>query len=235
MAGLAVVELLDGSWLGLDVQGADWSVDRELALWAIVPEEAGDTTPRSDMRWDEVLAAGPLLVTLSSRGLNEAAWGAFPSTARHLSGWWDSSHPALSSDGVADRVAQVTASAWESPEELVVEWADPVLGADGVWSVQAREGVTARCDADGLLTRVWLGGSAGRAPTTARTAHRGPRPRALRYPARDPRRHGARWCVQCRTRTAPPGEPRAGLPRGWCRRTAGRRRRERSTGPADHW
>jgi hypothetical protein len=70
MSHMVVVELLDGSWLGVDATGENRSVERELETWALVSDDPDHTTTRSDISWDDVLAAGPLLTAVRARTLN---------------------------------------------------------------------------------------------------------------------------------------------------------------------
>lgn len=156
MTELVLVELLDGSWLGVNTRGADRSVAGELAIWALVPDHSGHDATRSEVSWEDVRAAGSLLTALRNRRLTDAAWRAFDSTARHLSGWWAAAHSPLSTAEVADRVGDAVTLALESPDDLVVTCAPPVAGPDGSWSVRTDAGATAICAADGLHTQVWF-------------------------------------------------------------------------------
>jgi hypothetical protein len=153
VANLVVVELLDGSWLGVDTRGADRSVERELEIWALIPAEQEEQATRSGMSWDDALGAGPLLSTLRSRTVTDAARTAFDGTVRHLTAWWSTEHRSLTTEQVADRVGQVYRSAQEPPSNRAADTqpGHPVQEEDGAWTVEIGSWM-ARCSADGLTT-----------------------------------------------------------------------------------
>jgi hypothetical protein len=147
---LVVVELLDGRWLGLDVRGADWSVERELETWALVADQESSATIRSDASWDDVVDAGPLLDAVSSRRLNDTARRVFPGVTRHLDAWWGADHEALSAGDVARRIQQAANDARAGPATGDVFCTPPRPQADGSWRAEVDAGVVAICAVDGL-------------------------------------------------------------------------------------
>lgn len=154
MANLVVVELLDGSWLGMDTRGADRSVERELEIWALVPPDQERRTTRSGPSWDDVLEAGPLLLALRSRTITDAARNTFDGTVRHLTAWWSAEHPLLTPEEVVARVRRVCRAARESPADHdlgSLRCGAPIREEDGGWTVEVESWV-AHCAADGLIT-----------------------------------------------------------------------------------
>ncbi len=147
---LVVVELLDGSWLGVDVRGADRSVERELETWALVADQKSQGTTRSDASWDDVVDAGPLLRAIQSHRLNDSARRVFPGATRHLDAWWDSDHQALRAVEVARRIQQAANDALAGPGTGDVACTPPRRQADGSWRAQVGVGIVATCAADGL-------------------------------------------------------------------------------------
>ena len=160
MSDLVVVELLDSSWLGLDSRGADRTVERELEIWALVPDAPRSQTNRSSDAWDDAVDAGPLVDVLRTRVLPESAQRAFASTARHLTAWWSSNHPSLTSEQAVARVRRVWSAANESPAIVDVPPMGPVTCAHDGWTTVVGSW-TARCDADGLVTVLRPTGRAG--------------------------------------------------------------------------
>lgn len=153
MPGLVVVELLDGRWLGLDTRGADRSVERELEIWALVPDQQDSQTTRSGVSWDDILGAGPLLAALRSREFNVAARNAFGGTIRHLTAWWSAEHPDLTSEQAGRRVQRAYQAAWDSPADhghRNIRHGEAARTDDG-WTVDVEDWV-GDCTIDGLVT-----------------------------------------------------------------------------------
>ncbi|HEY0636112.1 MAG TPA: hypothetical protein VGD67_00560 [Pseudonocardiaceae bacterium] len=150
MVAVVAVELLDGTWLGVDVRGADRAVDAELRTWALVPNRQENPRSRSEASWDDVLDCGPLLTALRQRVLPSAAWRVFPSTARHLTARWGTQAGPLDAAEVSARVRQaVGAAAVDRPVAAAPECTLPHQLEDGSWLVHVDGTVEATCARDG--------------------------------------------------------------------------------------
>jgi hypothetical protein len=149
----AVIELLDGSWLG--VFEADEAITQELETWALVPEGSPDEPSRAGAIWAQALEAGPLLYVIFAGVVGNAAWSVFPAAARFLT---QRRRTALDAARVAARVRATAEQAFGVSATAGMTIRDVHRDGDGTWLVNfdladGKAG-SARLTSDGIVVRL---------------------------------------------------------------------------------
>jgi hypothetical protein len=154
----AVIELLDGSWLG--VFGAEDAATRELETWALVPDGGPDETSRAGGVWSQALEAGPLLYVMFAGVIGNAAWSVFPAAARFLT---RRRHTDMDVAAVAVRVRNTAREALGAPAATDMIIRDVHREGDGTWvaAFELANGETgsAHLTSDGAVVRLTCGPS----------------------------------------------------------------------------
>jgi hypothetical protein len=154
----AVIELLDGSWLG--VFGAEDAAARELETWALVPDGAADETSRAGGVWAQALEAGPLLYVMFAGVVGNAAWSVFPAAARFLA---RRRHADMDAAAVIARVRATAKEALGAPAAAGMSVRDVRREGDGTWvaafELAGGETGSARLASDGAVVRLTCGPS----------------------------------------------------------------------------
>jgi hypothetical protein len=149
----AIIELLDGSWLG--VFEADEATAQELETWALVPEGALDETSRAGGVWAQALEAGPLLYVMFTGVVGSAAWSVFPAAARFLS---RRRHADLDVAAVTARVRATAEEALGASAAAQMIIRDVHRDGDGTWlatfDLASDETGSAHLTADGTVVRL---------------------------------------------------------------------------------
>jgi hypothetical protein len=151
----AMVELLDGSWLG--VFEADETAILQLETWALVPDERSHEPSRAGGLWTDALAAGPLLQATFTGIVSPAAWSAFPAAARFVVGRSRAASPATS---VRAQVRTAAELAFGVPAATGLVVSEVHQDADGTWlgtfGLASGEIGSARASPDGAFIRLTL-------------------------------------------------------------------------------
>jgi hypothetical protein len=154
----AVIELLDGSWLG--VFGAEDVAARELETWALVPDGAPDETSRAGGVWAQALEAGPLLYVMFAGVVGNAAWSVFPAAARFLT---RRRHADIDAGAVSLRVRATAKEALGAPAAADISIRDVHREGDGTWvaafELASGETGSAHLTSDGAVVRLTCGPS----------------------------------------------------------------------------
>lgn len=151
-----VIELLDGSWLG--VFEADEAATRELETWALVPDGPADEPSRAGGVWTQALEAGPLLYVMFTGVVGNAAWSVFPAAARFLT---RRRHADVDMTAVTERVRATAAESFGASATTAMAIRDVHRDGDGTWVVTfdlaGGETGAARLTADGSVVHMARG------------------------------------------------------------------------------